>query len=301
MDLYLKNRNAIPVFKALSNTTRIDIINLLAEGKKNITQLSNELNTSKAMITRHIKQLEDAELIQTEVIPAKSGTQKICSLKIEKIEVNFPKKLYPDYKFREIEIPVGHYTDYTVEPTCGLASNEGFIGEVDNPKFFMDRNRMDAELLWFTRGFVEYKIPNIMEKEDTIEMIEISLEVASEFPVSNDNWPSDISFHLNDNLLGTWTSPGNYSDTEGINNPEWWPRKNSQYGLLKNIRIFDNETLMDSEKLSDIKLKDINLNNSLFSLRISVDQNAENIGGLTLFGKEFGNHPQNIQFKIYYS
>lgn len=301
MDLYLKNNDSINVFKALSNSTRIDIINLLAEGTKNITEISTELDISKAMVTRHIKQLEEVGVIHSEVIPAKSGTQKVCSLKIEKIEVNFPQKLYPDYKVREIEIPVGHYTDYYVKSTCGLASKTEFIGEVDNPKYFMDRNRMDAELLWFTQGFVEYKIPNIMEKEDTIEMIEISLEIASEFPVSNDNWPSDISFHLNDSLLGTWTSPGNYSDTEGINNPSWWPRKNSQYGLLKNIRVFNNETLMDSEKLSSTKLDDIKLNNSLFSLKISVDQNAENVGGLTLFGKEFGNHAQNIHFKIYYS
>lgn len=301
MDLHLNNPNALLIFKALSNDTRLTIIQLLAEGDKNITELSNELGISKAIITRHIQQLEQVDLLETRSMPATSGTQKICSSKIEQLNITFPKNLYPDYKVHEIDIPIGHYTDYQVAPTCGLASKENFIGEIDSPRFFMDRDRVDAELLWFTQGFVEYKIPNIINKEDKIEMIEISLELASEFPVSNDNWPSDISFYLNDYPVGTWTSPGNYADVPGLNNPEWWPRKNSQYGLLKNIRIFNNETLMDSEILSDTKLSDFDLEHPLFTLRIAVEKDAENIGGLTLFGKEFGNHPQNINFKIYYS
>lgn len=131
-------------------------------------------------------------------------------------------------------------------------------------------------------------------------MIEISLEIPSEFPVSNDNWPSNISFTLNGNFIGKWTSLGNYSDMRGVKNPNWWSRKNSQYGLLKNIRIFKNETLIDSEKLSDAKLSDFDFSDPLFSLKISVNKDAENIGGVTLFGKEFGNHDQNINFRIYY-
>lgn len=301
MDLHLSKSNSLSVLKALSSETRLSIINLLAKGEKNITEISKELSISKAITTRHIHQLESNNLIETKTIPAKSGTQKICSLRIEKLYINFPQKLYPDYRVHEIDIPIGHYTDYQVTPTCGLASKNNFIGEVDNPRYFMDRNRVDAQLLWFTEGFVEYKVPNIVNEENTIEMIEISLEIASEFPVSNDNWPSDISFTLNDNLIGKWTSPGNYSDVRGLNNPSWWPRKNSQYGLLKNIRIFKNETLIDSETLSDVKLSDFDFSDPLFSLKISVDKDVDNIGGLTLFGKEFGNHDQNISFKIYYS
>ena len=34
------------------------------------------------------------------------------------------------------------------------------------------------------------------------------MEVSSEFPFSNNNWPSDITFSLNGVELGTWTSPG---------------------------------------------------------------------------------------------
>ena len=53
---------------------------------------------------------------------------------------------------------------------------------------------MDARILWFTSGFVEYQTPNFLNEEDTLEMLELSVELSSEFPFSNDNWPSDITF-----------------------------------------------------------------------------------------------------------
>ncbi len=56
---------------------------------------------------------------------------------------------------------------------------------------------MDARILWFTSGFVEYQSPNFLNAEDTLEMLEVSVEISSEFPFSNDNWPSDITFSLN--------------------------------------------------------------------------------------------------------
>lgn len=59
---------------------------------------------------------------------------------------------------------------------------------------------------------------------------------------------------------------------------------------------------MDGHKLSDIRLTDIPLNDSPFiTLRIGIKKTAENIGGLTIFGEDFGNHPQNILLSLYYS
>ncbi len=52
----------------------------------------------------------------------------------------------------------------------------------------------------------------LLEEDQHLEMLEISMEIASEFPFSNNNWPSDITFSLNNKYLGTWTSPGDFSD-----------------------------------------------------------------------------------------
>lgn len=112
-------------------------------------------------------------------------------------------------------MPIGHYTDYDLKPTCGLATEKDFVGPVDEPKYFMDPKRVDAEILWFTEGYVEYNVTNFLKKDEKLQQFEISLEIASEFPFANDVWPSDITFSLNGIELGTWTSPGDFADTRG--------------------------------------------------------------------------------------
>ena len=132
-------------------------------------------------------------------------------------------------------------------------------------------------------------------------MIEISLEISSEFPGSNNNWPSDISFYFNKTFLGKWTSPGNYSDVKGKYNPDWWPKRNSQYGLLKTIRIASDQTHIDGDILSDVTLDDIDLSQHLNELSIAVEADSQYVGGLTIFGEGFGNHPQDIKVTTFYS
>ena len=70
-----------------------------------------------------------------------------------------------------------------------------------------------------------------------IEQIALSLEIGSEAPGTNNDWPSDISFYLNDEKIGTWTSPGDYGDVRGIFTPDWWLPNWNQYGLLKMLVI----------------------------------------------------------------
>ena len=48
------------------------------------------------------------------------------------------------------------------------------------------------------------------------------MELSSEAPGVNSNWPSDISFCLNDESIGIWTSPGDFGDVRGIFTPDWW-------------------------------------------------------------------------------
>lgn len=161
---------------------------------------------------------------------------------------------------------------------------------------------MNAQILWFTQGYIEYQIPNLLEDDQKLEMLEISMEIASEFPFSNNNWPSDISFSLNGKDLGTWTSPGDFSDTRGKNNPSWYPDNLNQYGLLKTIRIMDHGTYMEGEPLSATKISDFHSSDTqLWTLRIEVKSDAANVGGCTIYGKKFGNHEQDIDFRLFYS
>lgn len=293
--------SSLPVLEALASESRLRIINLLATGEFNIKQIAEKLFLSSGIVTRHVKQLEEAGLIVTHSVSNKGGNHKICRLAIDELYVRFPGKVFPDYEIHQESIPVGHFTDYYATPTCGLATYTNYIGELDQPMNFMNPKRMDAEIIWLTSGFLEYKIPNyLIISQQKPELLEIILEIASEFPISNNNWPSSIGFHINDTYVGSWTIPGNYSDVRGKLNPDWWPNRNSQYGLLKTLRVTHHETLVDGEAISQVTLDDINLDSTLVKIKIEVEK-KDYAGGLTIFGKRFGNYPQNIIYKMYYS
>lgn len=291
---------SLPVYEALASHVRLKIIQLLSTNKLNIKELAEALELSSPIVAKHVEKLEQAGLIRTEKIPGKSGLQRVSYLKVDHIEISFPQKIQLSYSAHETSIPVGHFTDFSVLPTCGLASEKDFIGPVDQPKFFLSPDRVKAEILWFTQGFIEYKLPNYLEENNQLQQIDISFEISSEFPFANSVWPSDITFTLNDVELGIWQSPGDFADTRGKLTPDWWPSNINQYGLLKTIRITSHGTYMDGDQISTVTIADFVKVLDSWTFRIEVKEDAEHVGGVTLFGEKFGNHKQNIIFKAYY-
>ncbi len=59
--------------------------------------------------------------------------------------------------------------------------------------------------------------------------------------------------------------------------------------------------IMDGDPLSEVSIAGLNKTAETWDIRIEVKPDAENVGGVTLFGKKFGNHDQDINFKAYYS
>ncbi len=302
MELYL-DQTGLQTYKALASETRLEILKLLANSPATTSELAQILGLSKAILSKHLKILEDAKLIHlSHNYSSSDNRKKVYTLKVDQIQIHFPTRIYLPFQKKTSEIRLGFFSDFSVKPTCGLASPEHVIGDIDDPRSFVLNERIDASLLWFSEGYVEYKIPNLLDDSQKLELLELSLEISSEFPVSNNNWPSDISFFINDIDAGTWTCPGNYSDVRGKYTPSWWNSDFSQYGLLKNIRINQYDTAIDSHKISDIRLEDLHLADSPFiKLRIGIKPDAVNSGGLTIFGRDFGNHNQNILLSVYYS
>ena len=54
---------------------------------------------------------------------------------------------------------VGYYTGHSVLPTCGIAAPSALIGETDDPRYFDHPDRCKADILWFSKGSVEYTVP----------------------------------------------------------------------------------------------------------------------------------------------
>ncbi|MCL6459155.1 MAG: ArsR family transcriptional regulator [Gorillibacterium sp.] len=294
------DRASLPLFEALASEVRLNILHLLAERPMNNKDLASRLLLSSSIITMHVRKLHAAGLIQSEMISLHGATHKLNTLATDFIEIALPHAASAPRTFHEISIPVGHFTHFEVHPTCGIATTEKVIGQYDDPRYFLDPERMYANILWFGKGFVEYKIPNYLLNSQEITEIEISLELSSEAPGINGNWPSDIRFYLNHTDLGYWTSPGDSGEGRGNYTPAWWRDDVNQYGFLKVIRINQHGTFIDGIQMSSNGLEQLPVERNYWTLRFAVEDTATHIGGLTLYGVGFGNYNQDIEFRCYY-
>ena len=303
--LHVKNLDeGLEVFKALGSELRINIIKLLQENHEmNMNELATSLGITNGALTSHIKKLEESGIIQVMTERGGHGNQKICKVAVDKIVVDVEsEETEEDQNIYNTEVKVGHYSDYNVYPTCGLATSKAIVGEVDDPRYFSHPDRINAGILWFTKGYIEYMIPNLLPSATKIDQITVSLEISSEAPGINNDWPSDISIFLNDVKIGTWTSPGDYGDVQGIFTPDWWFPNWNQYGLLKMIVINKKGTFVDGLKISDVTINQFNRDyKSTVRFKFEIEEDAKNIGGITIFGSEFGNYNQDIKVRIAYS
>lgn len=289
----------LPLYEALASEVRLSILDLLAQNTMNVKEIAASLGLSSAIVTMHVRKLEAAGLVSTRMVRKDGGTHKMCELSEESIKIELPR-LASSLKSHEISVPIGHYTSFDVHPTCGIATKEKVIGQFDDPRYFFEPERMNAGILWFGHGYVEYKIPNYLVPGQRPVAIEIAMELGSEAPGFNEQWPSDISFELNGHSLGTWTSPGDFGHKRGRYTPDWWLDQINQYGLLKIIRIQADGTYMDGQLLSSVGVDDIMPDRNLWTFRMAVKEDSEHVGGLTLYGSGFGNYNQDILFKIMY-
>lgn len=294
--------DGLELFKALGSDIRIQILKILLENNQmSMNQLANELNISNGALTGHIKKLEECGLISISNDSSGHGNQKLCSLIQDRILVEIEKPIDLSNVYNT-SIKVGQFSSHNVYPTCGMATSSFVIGELDDVRYFDHPDRFNADIMWFTKGYVEYVIPNLIPRNQKITQLSLSAEISSEAPGIDNNWPSDISFYINDTLVGTWTSPGDYGDVRGMFTPEWWPQNWNQYGLLKLLVINHKGTFIDGLKISDVTTSELNLDyTSTIRFRIAVEEDSAHVGGLTIFGKSFGNYDQDIVVSINYA
>jgi predicted transcriptional regulator len=288
--------------KALASEQRIQLLNLLRTKSMNINELAEICGLPQSNVATNIGILEKAGLVTAQKVNASRGSQKVCSLGFSEIIVGFPEEKKEQKNSIEVEMPIGLFTKYAVEVPCGLCSSDQIIGYLDTPESFLEPDRVKAGLLWMGKGFVEYKFPNNLrlEKREP-KKLEVSLELSSEIPGTNKNWLSDITLWINNKELGSWTSPGDYGDRRGVLTPSWWKLEGSQYGLLKYWSVTGEGSFVDGNKVSDITLSDLSLQeHSSIKVRIGIKNDAAHIGGMNIFGRGFGNYDQGINLRLYF-
>ncbi len=294
-------RDTLDKFKALASEPRLKILEHLAHHLCNLTELSAALEMNLATVTMHVNILERAGLVVCEHRPGERGTQRVCGCLFDWLNLHMVRRREEVGRVLELPIRVGAYTDVQVTPTCGLASEGGLIGFLDDPASFYEAGRFEAELLWFHSGYVAYRLPNRLPPGALIESLSLSFESCSEAPMHRLDWPSDISVWINGVELGTWTSPADFGGVRGRLTPAWQWEADSQYGLLKVWQVTANESRVDGLKVSDVTLDDLNLYSAPYTeVRIGVKGDARNVGGVNLFGAKFGNYPQDILLRMRY-
>jgi predicted transcriptional regulator len=292
----------IGLLKALANETRMTMLEYLGDRVVALTQIAQDLDLPPSTAAMHVGILERAGLLHTELQPASRGLQKVCSRTYDELVIDLPRGTHHSRERVEISMPVGAYSSFEVSPTCGLATATGLVGYLDDPNAFYEPERINAQLLWFRAGFVEYVFPDRVPPGARVVSAQLTAEVSSEAPLHDLDWPSDISVWINGVLLGDWTCSADYGGSRGRLTPRWWEDGNSQFGVLKRWHVTPEGTAIDGLALSAVTTSDLGfVPRQPIKVRIGVQADAANVGGVNLFGRRFGHYPQDLVLRLEYT
>lgn len=289
------------VGNALSSPVRIQILKLLYSNSYNVGEIAERLQIPASSAALHIRNLEAAGLIQTKSQPGTRGSMKMCSRKNDFIHIRLSGSDPNVSEVISFSMPIGAFTDCQITPSCGLASELGPIGYDDRPSDFYLPERINAQILWSSSGYVEYRFPSAMSKGCPPKRLTLSFEACSEAPNYNENWKSDITVWINDVDCGTWQSPGDFGSRRGRLNPQWWDNGATQHGELVTLEVNENGSTINSAQSSTYCIHDLKLSeNSSIRIRIGNKPDARYVGGFNLFGEKFGDYAQNIILSLIY-
>lgn len=291
--------------EAIGNEKRVNLLKLLNEPPytHSVPELVQITGMPVSTLMHHLEKLEKACLINISYKTINSNSVRVAYHDLASVNILFQKtnshidneKINCDFQ----SMKVGNYSNYTGNQ-FGFAGKKRFYDFLGSNCFHP--KRFDAQIIYSSNGQIEYFFDNKIAKNKQIVKLQLSLEICSEAPYYNNNLKSDITFWINNKELLTYTTQGDYGDRRGTLNPDWWPEKSTQYGNLVSISIDDNgvylgENLIHHKiTINDLKLED---GNKLI-LRLGNKGTATNIGGWNIFGKEFGDYPQDIQMQLFY-
>ena len=299
--LVVEGDKALAVAKALASELRQAILGILTHQVLNVSEIASAMNLSHSTVSFNLNQLQAVGLVAVEVEPGTRGQQKFCSKRYDEVRLRLPgAEVESRPNVMSVSMPVGSYRHIEARPTCGLVSETKIIGMLDEPRSFFEPEHVYAQLLWFGGvGYVEYAFPNNLPTGAVPNHLTLSMEICSEAPLFNEDWPSDITLWINEVEVGTWTSPGDYGGKPSLLMPTWWQTNRTTHGLLKEWSVGSKGSMIDGVHLSEVQLQDLTLpQTNHIKVRIGVKKDARHRGGVNLFGRKFGNFPQDIVMRV---
>ncbi len=293
------------ISKALSSRIRVEILRLLDNQALNISSIAEKLEIPVSTAALQIKVLEEAGLVVSEPLPGIRGSQKVSGIKVKTVHIDI-KSTDDDASLSrsvKISMPIGNYWDCSIKAPCGISSEKNAISPDDDVDAFFLPDRTTAQIIWFYKGYLEYRFPkrHVDEHGNKIRGVEFTFEACSEAPGYDNNWPSDITVWINGVEVGGFRSEGDYGGRKGKLNPEWWPDILTQYGKLYTVLIDDEGCYVDNKRTSFENIKSLKIDEGDYiSFKIGVKDNSEYVGGMNLFGNRFGDFDQNIEMTLRY-
>jgi len=299
-DLSLKNPEDDEVIatlcRALSSPLRIKILRQIRERPQSVIELAKNNFVALSTMVFHVDILANAALINIEYIKGSRGPVRYCYTNLHKLSYNF----WFDKETKHSQeivytMGVGQFIDASNNPgECNFATaDKNYHSSWEN---LFSRERFNAELIYFQKGFVTYAFPNDFATRHTCKEVSISLEICSEVYYHDNNWKSDITFWINDVELLTYTCPGDFGDRRGILTPDWWVDNLTQYGELKTVTVNTRGVYLNKQLITNkITIDDLKLSQSnRMHFKLGNKPTAVNVGGFNIFGKKFGDHEQDI-------
>ncbi len=293
---------ATEVFKALGNEIRLEIIKMAFHGNTRVSEIGKKLNLGNSTVLFHIEVLRKAGLIRVDYEPNKKGFVQNVTVKHSMMGLALfyttDEMLKNEFNYYSVEMPVGAYVDAHVDDYLSFADDLKVYNPTENEIFSSER--MNASLLWLSKsGFVEYAFPAGW-RNSNVECVEFSLEICSEAPLSRMGWKSEVTFSLDGKELCSYVCPHDFGDRRGVLTPAWWKEGGSMYGELIRIGVKHDGVYLNGEKVSSQPVLDLfesgRPDKCLFKVECKKD--SEFVGGFNIFGKTFGDYPQNIRMTV---
>lgn len=308
ISLSLKNEEDVSTIvclcDALGNETRLRILQTLQKEPfiYTVPELVKLTKIPTSTLLHHLKKLEKANIVHLTYRTSSHGTVRMVTRDMKGANLSF---YYNDYKSSKHvlssvqSVGVGMYSSFEADGSylC-LVKDKLYTdkAEIYNPLHY------DAQLIASSNGRVTYEFSNTIALHKEVVELLISLEICSEAPYHDNNYMSDITFWINGKEITTYLSDGDYGDRVGTLNPDYWPKVNTQYGKLVNLSIKKDGVYINDVKFeSKYNLENINLTKgNKLTLTIGNKSTAEHVGGFNIFGKTFGDYPQDICLQFFY-
>ncbi len=175
-----------------------------------------------------------------------------------------------------------------LEDTSGLTSLSHLPGDIAASKWDSASEVTEQRLTAQGAGYVEYQIPLPADlNSDEITKMELVFEASSSNGGSRqtepEKHPSDVSISVNGTEVETLTLPDCPADARGV--LTYIHENLGNYGYLCRVQL-DKETCLNENSTESI------------TVRYEVKGNAENKGGLTLYGNRRGRYPTAPHIRI---